>query len=817
MTQSLNSMTFPLHGARLIEASAGTGKTFTIAALYLRLLLGHGGKSAHEQPLSVDQILVVTFTEAATMELRGRIRSRIHEARIAFSRGESDDAIICRLLDEVTDHQSAVAILLQAERQMDEAAIFTIHGFCQRMLTQNAFESGSRFQNELLTDESQLKLQVVSDYWRRTFYPMSADLTIKVSQVWSSPQDLLHEISNYLSGEALTFPNDMSTDPKVDLDLLLQENLKRIDKVKQLWRDAKENFNDVISESAVDKRSYSSRNLPNWVAQVSDWAQSQDRSGFIHEHVEKFSQQRINDKTKKSPVATHEVFTAIDELLDNQPDFGLFFKYRAITQCRKMLLEAKKAHSWLSFDDLLSQLGGAIESDEQGLLTERIRQLFPVAMIDEFQDTDPLQYRIFSRIYLEHSQCGLFMIGDPKQAIYGFRGADIFTYIQARNEVSAHYTLDTNWRSSQAVIEGVNGIFEFDQYPFIYNDDIPFLPVNASPKADLMHWSLNGQPQPALNVWLHKSDDGAPVKADDYTAEMANATAYQINHILSAAQQGNGVFNDKKGQPHAIQASDIAVLVRTGREAKQVKQALSQQGIASVYLSNRDSVFDSVVAKDVLRLLTAALNPSDAGSLRAILASDLFDLSMGQLDSFNTDENAWETIVNEFENYQQIWLKRGVLPLIRAVLTQRHIAERLLAKASDGADKDHDGERKLTDLLHLAELTQQASLELDGESALIRWLADNIEQHDDGAGDQVQRLESERNLVQIITIHKSKGLEYDLVFMPFVMNYRASSVAKYHDDEAQITMLDLSKPEEGLELAEKERLAEDLLAYCMLA
>ena len=814
MAQSLNSMTFPLHGARLIEASAGTGKTFTIAALYLRLLLGHGSDpidglegSAHCQPLTVDQILVVTFTEAATMELRGRIRSRIHEARIAFRRGQSDDPIIGQLLLEFPDHQTAVPILLQAERQMDEAAIFTIHGFCQRMLTQNAFESGSRFQNELLTDESQLKLQVVSDYWRRNFYPMSASLTAKVSQLWSSPQALLHEISNYLSGEALSFPQ---VDLDADLEALQQKHLARIDNVKQLWRSAEVNFFDVISDSGVDKRSYSSRHLPNWIEQVSDWAQRHDVSGFVPDNVERFAQSIINSKTKKGEPASHAVFSAIDELIDNQPDFGLQFKYRAITQCRAMLLQAKQAHSWLSFDDLLSQLGSAIENDQQGLLTERIRQLFPVAMIDEFQDTDPLQYRIFSRIYLEHPQCGLFMIGDPKQAIYGFRGADIFTYIQARNEVADHYTLDTNWRSSQAVISGVNGIFEFDDRPFVYDDDIPFLPVNASPNAENMHWSLNDKPQAAFNVWLQKSVDGAPVSSDAYTAMMANSTAYKINEILSSAQQGNAILSDKKGQEHQIQASNIAVLVRTGREAKQVKQALSQQGIASVYLSNRDSVFDSVVAKDILRLLTAAINPSDARSLRSILASDLFALSLNELDNFNNDENAWENVVNEFERYQHVWLTRGVLPMIRAVLTQREIAERLLGRSDHDADLDHEGERKLTDLLHLAELIQQASLSLDGESALIRWLADNIEQHDGDAGDQIQRLESERNLVQIITIHKSKGLEYDLVFMPFVMNYRESKVAKYYRHEDQKTVLDLSKPEEGMELAEKERLAEDL-------
>lgn len=176
-TQRLETMTFPLHGQRLIEASAGTGKTFTIAGLYLRLLLGHGTEeSAHATPLSVDKILVVTFTEAATQELRDRIRARIHDARLAFSRGESADPVIAPLLAAISDHRQAELRLLQAERQMDEAAIYTIHGFCQRMLTQNAFESGSLFTNEFITDESPLRERAVADFWRRQFYPLPKTL-----------------------------------------------------------------------------------------------------------------------------------------------------------------------------------------------------------------------------------------------------------------------------------------------------------------------------------------------------------------------------------------------------------------------------------------------------------------------------------------------------------------------------------------------------------------------------------------------------------------------------------------------------------------
>ncbi|MDA0149127.1 exodeoxyribonuclease V subunit beta [Vibrio sp. LaRot3] len=805
---ALNTMTFPLHGARLIEASAGTGKTFTIAGLYLRLLLGHGSPNArHQAPLTVDQILVVTFTEAATAELRDRIRARIHDARIAFARGQSDDPVIKPLLDDIDDHAQAATILLQAERQMDEAAVYTIHGFCQRMLTQNAFESGSRFNNEFVTDESHLKAQVVADYWRRNFYHLPLNLAGAVRDIWPSPNALLKDVGGYLTGAPLTLSTQAMQSSLAELN---QANLECIEKLKQCWRESQEDYLTLISESDVNKRSYTKKSLPAWLESVNQWAAAPTLDYQFPDKLEKFAQNVLKEKTPKGQAPTHPAFEAIEAFLEQPVSLKAPMLAHAIEQCRAMLAAAKQQKQWLSFDDLLTNLSAAMDNDQDALLAERIRQLYPVAMIDEFQDTDPLQYSIFSRIYLPHPECGLFMIGDPKQAIYGFRGADIFTYIKARNQVSSHFTLGTNWRSSADMVAAVNQVFELPDSAFIYVQDIPFLPVDASPKADLRTWQLNGEVQPALTYWLQEADD-KPLPKGDYHHAMSSACADKIHAILTASQQQQAVFTDAKGQK-PIQAGDIAVLVRTGTEGRMVKQALAQQGIASVYLSNRDSVFVSTIAQDLQRLLQAALTPENDRALRASLASELFSLDAGSLDALNNDETAWENAVNEFKEYRKLWIQRGVLPMLRAVMSKRHIAERLL--------EEENGERALTDLMHIGEQLQQASGELDSDHGLLRWLAQSISDAENGLGgsdDQIQRLESERNLVQIVTIHKSKGLEYDLVFLPFVMSYRQASEAKYYDAERDQTILDITDDEEVLELADKERLAEDLrLIYVAL-
>ncbi|EPI4955457.1 TPA: exodeoxyribonuclease V subunit beta [Vibrio parahaemolyticus] len=810
----LEPMTFPLHGARLIEASAGTGKTFTIAGLYLRLLLGHGSaETRHRVPLTVDQILVVTFTEAATAELRDRIRARIHDARIAFARGQSSDPVIQPLLNEFDDHKQAAEILLQAERQMDEAAVYTIHGFCQRMLTQNAFESGSRFNNEFVTDESHLKAQVVADYWRRNFYPLPFTLAGEIRQLWSSPSALLSDISNYLTGAPLSLSVPAMKGSLADLHT---ENLKKIDELKAQWRESQDDFLTLISDSDINKRSYTKKSLPTWLEAVNAWAATETTGYDYPDKLEKFAQNVLLEKTPKGSAPQHAVFEAIETFLANPISLKAPLLAHAIEHCRVMLANAKNQKQWLSFDDLLTQLSASIDTDESELLAARIRTLYPVAMIDEFQDTDPLQYSIFSRIYLNNQECGLFMIGDPKQAIYGFRGADIFTYIKARNQVSAHYTLGTNWRSSADMVQAVNQVFALPDSPFIYDSDIPFLPVKYSPNAEKRIWTMGGQKQPALTYWLQEADD-KPLPKGEYLTRMAEATASQIQTILTQAQQGQACLVNGEKQK-AVQAGDIAVLVRTGSEGRMIKQALADQGIASVYLSNRDSVFTSSVAQDLQRLLQAVLTPENDRALRASLASELFALDAASLDALNNDEIVWENAVNEFKEYRKLWVQRGVLPMLRAVISKRHIAERLLEEGA--SSQGENGERVLTDLMHIGELLQQASNELDSDHGLLRWLAQSISDAENGLGgsdDQIQRLESERNLVQIVTIHKSKGLEYDLVFLPFVFSYREASEAKYYDAANDRTVLDITGNDASMKQADKERLAEDLrLIYVAL-
>ena len=801
--EPLDPLRLPLQGERLIEASAGTGKTYTIAALYLRLLLGLGGNAAFSRPLSVEELLVVTFTEAATAELRGRIRSNIHELRIACLRQTTDNPLYASLLDEIADKQQAAQWLLLAERQMDEASVFTIHGFCQRMLSLNAFESGMLFEQQLIEDESELRYQACADFWRRHCYPLQRDIAEAVHALWKGPDELLRAIDRYLQGEAPV----IKSPPPADETLASRHEkiVAKIAALKQKWNESVGEIDAIIENSGIDRRKFNRGNQGKWIEKISAWAEEETRGYQLPDALEKFSQRFLAERTKTDGIVPeHPLFVAIEALLAEPLSLNDLMITRAMTEIRQAVAREKRRRGELGFDDMLSRLDEALSSENGEALASAIRTRFPVAMIDEFQDTDPQQYRIFRRIWRQQPDTALLLIGDPKQAIYAFRGADIFTYMKARSEVVAHYTLDTNWRSAPGMVESVNALFSRMETAFMFNE-IPFLPVKSAPKNATLRFEVSGEVQPAMTFWLL---EGEGYGVADYQAAMAQRCAAQIRDWLSAGARGEALLW-KGEQANPVKASDITVLVRSRQEAALIRDALTLLDIPSVYLSNRDSVFDTLEAQEMLWLLQAVLAPERENTLRSALASSMLGLNARDIDELNHDENAWDAVVEEFVHYRERWQKRGVMAMLRELMTRRQIAENMLASSG--------GERRLTDILHISELLQEAGTQLESEHALVRWLAQQIADPNSNASSQQMRLESDKHLVQIVTIHKSKGLEYPLVWLPFIANYRVQDQAFYHDRETFDAVLDLSKAETSVELAEAERLAEDLrLLYVAL-
>ena len=825
----LNPLTLPLHGSRLIEASAGTGKTFTIALLYVRLVLGgqHSeDDTAFVRPLTPPEILVVTFTNAATQELRERIRHRLVEAAAVF-RHQGEDSLLLALRSqypEATWPACARRLELAAE-WMDEAAVSTIHSWCYRMLREHAFDSGSLFSLNLENDQQELEQEVVRDYWRTFYYPLDAEALGSITGYWKSPDQLHGQVRKLLAeSEALGSPRPA---PEQTLSAAQAERSARLAELKAPWpawlNDLVPALEDAAKRKAFKGQSFNAKSRANWLGALREWCDSDaTRPALTDAAWKRLTPDGMAEIWKEGAPPCPAAWEALAELpaaLNALPEPRNDLLIHAVQWCKVRLEREQERRAEMGPNDLLTHLDRALQGPNKEALAAQILRQFPVALIDEFQDTDPIQYRIFNAVYevaKPRRDAAMLLIGDPKQAIYAFRGADIFTYLKAREDTAGrHVTLGTNYRSSRAMVEAVNHCFRYaDEHPagaFLFREEggdnpLPFLPVDAKGRSEqLVH---QGQPLPAMTLWPLAADE--PLSKTAYQTEMAERCASYMAELLSAGQQGESGFQtDDTLTP--LKPSDMAVLVNGLQEARAIRQALASRGVKSVYLSDHDKVFSSPMAAQVERWLRACAEPLASSRqaeahLRAALATPVLGLSLAELDHLQQNELAWEERVEQFSRYHRLWQRQGVLPLVRRMMVDFDIPARLLAEFEEG-------ERLLTDLLHLGELLQQASAELDGEHALIRFLFDAIADPESHGDSHKLRLESDADLVKVVTIHKSKGLEYPLVFLPFIANHRpvkAEDVPlRWHDGEGNL-QLSLEADDAILATADRERLGEDL-------
>lgn len=1123
---------FPLRGSRLIEASAGTGKTYTIAALYLRLVLGHGGPAAAfgyagspdvpdlavqvlpgaadesraqalpgeayesclqepsgqvsalraqeplgeaddgaPRPLMPPEILVVTFTNAAAQELRDRIRARLADAAVFFQESAlaanrlglmpggdeafpeeaaneqafpdenglpagnalltenallaahgllagrglpvegglpvADDGLLQELRNDMpVSRWPACARRLQlAAECMDEAAVFTIHGWCQRMLREHAFDSRGLFDLTLSDDTSGLLAEACRDYWRVFCQGLDHEAATVLHGWWDSPESLQAAVSDLLEkrdalpGEGLP--------PAQALGQARQQRREALERLKAPWR---EGWIDELSQffgraydpacKWLNGRVYRNSWSGPWLDALRVWVREPDLVAVPFADIKRFEgyghgalpmreilqlNRKLSDFTpdklpglKKLTAAAlreglargvtpekhpqlaamlglppdrpvHPALQAMEalpaELAALPPDGYESVLLHAVHWIEARYRAARDQKSEMNFDDLLTQLLRALDEPGGEQLAARMARQYPVAMIDEFQDTDTTQYRIFDHVYRVREnlpQQALIMIGDPKQAIYAFRGGDIHTYLKARQATAGrHYTLDTNFRSSAAMVGAVNhlfcaaeqrtalgGAFRFvgtgGASPRNPANPLPFLPVKARGRSERWHDPAHPAGAPALTFWMMPQDEagaratdaatvqvmrqdasgaqgGNGTKGADgakgaagatgtdegaagrtaggrqekekrekglsktaYRAHYAQVTAAEIARLLAAGARGEAYFwtpaaRQETGAPeeglegaavgagvarpagagHAaghcmsghgdagrddaeqgdpahrrpVKPADMAVLVNDGQEARAIRRALRAQGIRSVYLSDSESVFATPVVGELLFWLQACAEPGNARAVRAALGTSLCGLDAQSLLRLSQDELYWEAQVARFMQYRDIWRRQGVLPMIRRMLQDFRVVEQLLAR---------DEERQLTDLLHLSELLQTASGQLEGEHALIRYLREQRRQPEGEMDARRQRLESDDARVRVVTVHKSKGLEYPLVFLPYACAAREvdpkasggkTAFLSWHDAQGdlQLTLCGSGELPPGVrEQADEERLGEDL-------
>lgn len=808
MSESLDVFNCDLAGRHLVEASAGTGKTWNLCGLFLRLLLEDG--------IAIERILVVTFTHAATAELRDRIRARLAQCRQALSVEHdapehspeaASDTFIRQLFERLSRQgmdRSTLRIRLEAGlARFDEASIFTIHGFCQRALADVPFSAGQALKLEVAQDQSPLIEDVVADFWRERVLSPSA------------PRPLLEEIVQ--SGR----------DPSI-LESDLKKRLAR-PTARLLWPDSADPTTETVAASLPDRflslqRTWRSRQTELLAAINADSPGlngntfGKDRSR-LHAAIEAWSAWLSQDhplqpspddkqiealgrlttqgyKLNKGYTATlcpafralaQECLEALSARLRQGQAAWIQLRRDSAAVLPERLAQLKKTRQLQTFDDMLGNLHRQLTRPSGEDLARSLRARFAAALIDEFQDTDPLQFEIFDRIFAG-TESRLFLLGDPKQAIYSFRNADLHTYLQARTSASQQHTLSQNQRSTPELIAALNHFFAANPGGFIL-PGVSYQTVSTGirNRAVLIDRRFPETPG-ALHLWrLPGPDPAQMITRRKAQAACAQACAQEIASLLAGASQGQVTLD---GRP--LGGADIAVLVRSHHEGELIRKALLARGVSSVSIA-QDSVHHGPDALDLEQVMRAVLEPTNLGRMKVALSTDLIGESADTISALDQDDEPLSKWAERLTRWLTTWKHRGIGSMIRLLMRELDVAGRWLLRT--------DGERRLTNLLHLIERLQQAAREQDHPAALLAWM--RRERTEGGTSDAaLLRLESDQDLVKVLTIHKSKGLEFPIVFCPYLWSPASAGTprdsgagAVYHDETGQ-PVIDLRAPRE---------------------
>ena len=768
--QTLNPYSIPLKSINLIEASAGTGKSWTVSLLVLRLLL--------EKNLTLDQILVVTFTEAATKELRDAVRSRILEALAFFQnpRLKTDKKEYEELYNKQVhgSDDEAILRLRRAKLSIDEAAIFTIHSFCQRALTEYAFEASLPFESELMDDDSELMQKLTDDFWRKSFIKAPKALLYHLQNNKVTPDSLLKDIRSTVGKPYLKRygPSVNSLD-----DSIWQQLEDLFSKAIEAWQAQGDEVKEMLLDNyeRLNQRSYKPEHICEACEAMDALFDDPSLFAQVKNTVQKIRQDKITTALKKNQQALPEIrffkiwqnyFECLEQVEQRSKAFISTVRLDLLDYLQGKLPIEKRRLGVLSFDDLLLNLQQALEKHPQ--LSLNLSQQYKAALIDEFQDTDPTQYDIFSQIYKNAHETCMFLVGDPKQAIYRFRGGDIHTYLKAKidTEEQNRYTLKTNWRSHPDLVTALNTVYENGDDCF-KDEHINYIKVDSGLEnqekhhlyqstAPLRFWECN----PELN------EKGYPVAGlDGVKQEISDSVAGDIANIL----------NDENLD---FIGSDFAILVRSHNQGTMIKEALNTRNIASVQ-SSKDSIFETSEAVELLRILKAIVEPQREDQVRRALVTEIMGYNADNLIELETKSSQWETQLAQVQQWHIVWKDDGFLTMFNDFIQKQSLHQRLLSFP--------DGERRLTNLLQLSELIHHAAAQqaLSMEEVL-RWLEN--QQENTALKESELRLESDSKLVKIVTIWKAKGLEYPIVYCPFVglnrFDFNESIFSFYKNNQA---------------------------------
>ena len=769
-----------LEKSNLIEASAGTGKTYSIALLALRLIL--------EKGMPIEQILMVTFTRDAAAEMEIRVRAFIREAlNVARCHDGEFDKTIVDLVHKFGNNNLAIERLQSSLVQFDKAAIFTIHGFCSRILSEFSFESGQLFHANTMESEifNELLQDAFNQSWRENFTILDPEQIRLFMKNNHTRDKMLQLVKGHLAGKRIYL-----TGNRIDIFDRMNENLSEIQLTTEKLRTAIEDNIETWASQADQLKSHAKTHLKPLI---------------VNRDIEKLFEKIKNGHTKTGYIRDNiqpdilRIAAELEDLESNSKKLitGAFTSI-AINCCEyveQTLKSIQQTEGQITFDDMIKDLhrtlcDNSLNPEEGVALANILRSRYHAVFIDEFQDTDRLQYEIFSYLFQNseaNKQHILFYIGDPKQSIYAFRKADLQTYFRAADAVDAIYRMNTNYRSTKQYIQAMNDFFQpLPDFDVFLSDQMQYYSVTAPSENEKSGGILyKDRLLEPLRIF------GCSKKENIYPSVVKLLQVLLLNPDFTLSS------GDTKKK---INPGQIGILVRSKADGRIIRKDLAKKGIPAITVSD-EKVFESPEARDLLNILQA-VEKIDRGNINRALMTRIGGFSWLEMDTLDEDQ-----LLQQFLKYQEVWKSNGVYVFLRHFLRDVQAIKR----KRDGSLQNAD--RVLADTFQLMEMLHEAEAEKNYSSGeLINWLKKGIEGDFTSENQYLQRIESDEKAVKIVTIHSSKGLEYDIVIAPFldlVISSKHKTVQFYNEENyytADKELLDELLSQKALEQARQENM-----------
>lgn len=778
--QPIADMSF--QGLHWIEASAGTGKTFTLSSLMVRIFLG---------AYLPNQVIATTFTRAAAAELKSRVRARLIETLRYFEGCQSltereiqvkiaveQDPLFIKVL---TDYAQRIGFAQERLKlvidQLDELFVGTLDSFSQKLLREFSFESGKIERADITDDAQSYTQQLIHDVLREWIQaqPQPVVNYLLMSQQLKSVENFIPLVNDTLNFASASMVEVQSPNLKIDafekhLSYLAQINEQDIEKLSEYYLEDGQYF-DLINKKAFSKGKFTKifrESLPQVISSLKVYGKESffsqsiqknilevqsiflDSKGNYRETIFKKCDQSVvdgfyNDQLTK---ILYELVNAKLDLESQLKAYSTYVSYYLSSEVKKRLPQVLQQKSETTFAQQIRTLSEALQGEQGRRFAQFVQARYPLILVDEFQDTNQDQDDMLARIWRDvqryHQGC-MIMVGDPKQAIYGFRGGDMLTYNKARLDVLAkqgrQYSLKYNHRSVQKLVQVVDALFQRQQD---FGEQVYYQPVEAGTRPHPALVDAQGENHVPLR-WLLLED-----KKNE-----AQQVAWKIRDLINQGiQQQLYVADDP---PQFMGANDIAVLSKNHDGLDKVQFELERLGIL-VNRPSKRSVFESQVAKDVGALLTAMMHPFDEAKVRRALLSRLLAIDLKQLLELEKQANGLSQFMADFDDIRDMWINKGFLSAWQYALNLFKVWKNLVVYQS------RDNERTVVNLRHLTELLSQHSEQFQGAQKLYHWYLKQLHLPAEREWELERKL-SNATGVQLMTIHQSKGLEFKIVFL----------------------------------------------------